>query len=116
MKALKIVDPQTGEAVAVEPAAIKSGAYSPFSRPLFIYVNVERMNQPQVEAFVAYYLEHAGDLAKKVQYVELPDAVYDAAQNHFDEIRTGSHYYDDRGADVHGTLEELFVDDAKHGS
>lgn len=116
LKALKVVDPETGEAVGVEAATIKSGAYAPFSRPLFIYVNTDRMNQPQVEAFVAFYLEHAGQFAKEVQYVELPDAVYEAAQRHFDEMHAGSHYYDESGADVHGTLEELFVTDAKHGS
>jgi phosphate transport system substrate-binding protein len=116
LRALKIVNPETDKAVGVAADTIKSGEYAPFSRPLFIYVNVERMNQPQVEAFVAYYLEHAGDFAKEVQYVELPDPVYDAAKNHFDEIRTGSHYYDESGADVHGTLEELFVDDAKRRS
>lgn len=116
LKALKVVNPETGEAVGVAPDTIKSGAYAPFSRPLFVYVNTERMNQPQVEAFVAYYLENAGKLAQEVQYVELPDAVYEAARNHFDEVHTGSHYYDESGAPIHGTLEELFVEDAKHGS
>jgi phosphate transport system substrate-binding protein len=115
LKALKVVDPKTGEAVGVAADTIKSGAYAPFSRPLFIYVNTERMNQPQVEAFVAYYLENAAQFAKEVQYVELPDAVYEAAQNHFDEVHTGSHYYDESGAPIHRTLEELFVDDSKHG-
>jgi phosphate transport system substrate-binding protein len=116
LKALKVVDPKTGKAVGVAADTIKSGEYSPFSRPLFIYVNVERMNQPQVEAFVAAYLEKAGDFAQEVQYVELPDAIYEAGQRHFDEVHSGSHYYDESGADVHGTLEELFIDDAKHGS
>ena len=57
-----------------------------------------------------------GDFAQEVQYVELPDAIYEAGQRHFDEVHSGSHYYDESGADVHGTLEELFIDDAKHGS
>lgn len=116
LKALKIVDPATGEAVGVEAETIKSGEYSPFSRPLFIYVNTERMNQPQVEAFVDYYLEHAGDFAEAVQYVELPDSIYEAGRRHFEDLHKGSHYYDESSADVHGTLEELFVTDAKHGS
>lgn len=116
LKALKVVDPETGKAVGVAPDTIKSGEYAPFSRPLFIYVNTEKMNQPQVEAFVDYYLTNAGKFAKEVQYVELPDAVYEAGRNHFEEVHPGSHYYDESGAPVHGTLEELFVDDAKHGS
>jgi phosphate transport system substrate-binding protein len=116
LKALKVVNPESGAAVAVDPETIKSGEYAPFGRPLFIYVNVERMNQPQVEAFVDFYLQHAGDLAKEVQYVELPDAVYDAARKHFEQGHSGSHYYDESGEAVHGTLEELFVEDAKHAS
>ena len=118
LKALKIdwkPDDEVGP-IAPSPETVTAGTYNPLSRPLFIYVNVERMNQPQVETFVDYYLQHAGDLAKQVQYVELPDAIYGAAQKHFDEGHSGSHYYDESGEAVHGTLETLFVEDARHSS
>ncbi|MFL2640570.1 MAG: PstS family phosphate ABC transporter substrate-binding protein [Dehalococcoidia bacterium] len=56
---------------------IADGSYSPLSRPLFIYVNVESLNEPQVKAFVDFYLIHGAALANEVGYVAASDEVYD---------------------------------------
>ncbi len=40
------------------PQTIEGGTYSPFSRPLFIYVNAKSAKRPEVNAFVQFYLEH----------------------------------------------------------
>ncbi len=74
LKVLKIDDGKG----PVEPTAdtIKNKTYSPLSRPLFIYVNKAKLDQPQVKAFIKYYLDNAATLSKEVGYVPLES--YDA--------------------------------------
>ena len=36
---------------------INNGSYSPLSRPLFIYVSADALNQPHAKAFIEYYLD-----------------------------------------------------------
>ncbi|ACL76446.1 PstS family phosphate ABC transporter substrate-binding protein [Ruminiclostridium cellulolyticum] len=62
----------------IEPnlETIKNNTYSPLSRPLYIYVNKNKINQSPVKEFIEFYLDNAGDLAKEVGYVPLES--YDA--------------------------------------
>ncbi len=62
----------------IEPTAesIKDKSYSPLSRPLFIYINKAKMDQPQVKAFIQYYIDNAATLSEEVGYVPLDN--YDA--------------------------------------
>jgi phosphate transport system substrate-binding protein len=64
----------------IEPTfeTIKDNSYAPLSRPLFIYVNKARMNEPQVKAFVDFYLENATVLTEQVGYIPLES--YDAVK------------------------------------
>lgn len=57
---------------------IKSGEYSPLSRPLFIYVKTASLEKPEVKAFVEFYLDIAKELVPDVGYVALPDEDYAA--------------------------------------
>ncbi len=77
MDKLKVLKIDDGKG-PIEPTAqtIKDKTYSPLSRPLFIYVNKAKMNQPQVKAFVKYYLDNAATLSKEVGYIPLEN--YDA--------------------------------------
>lgn len=74
LKVLKIDDGKG----PVEPTAdsIKDKSYSPLSRPLFIYINKAKMDEPQIKAFVHYYIDNAATLSKEVGYVPLES--YDA--------------------------------------
>jgi len=74
LKVLKIDDGKG----PVEPTAqtIKDKTYSPLSRPLFIYINKAKLDQPQVKEFVNFYLDNAASLSKEVGYVPLES--YDA--------------------------------------
>lgn len=67
----------------VEPNhdTIKSGAYKPLSRPLFIYVNKKSLSKPQVYEFVKFFLANAGMIAEEVGYVSLDD------QEYYDQIK-----------------------------
>ena len=77
---LKVVPIDGGDG-PVEPTneTIENGTYSPFSRPLFIYVNHESLQKPEVYDFVKFFLENAGDLAEDVGYVRLPAEKYEEA-------------------------------------
>ncbi|EMI18972.1 Phosphate binding protein [Rhodopirellula maiorica SM1] len=109
IKAVKIVDPNTGEAVAPTPETIESGQYAPFSRPLFIYVKLDSMKRPEVKQFLEFYLKEAGKLAEMVDYVALPDSVYDVVKTHYEERITGTHYLTPELEKKSGPLTELYT-------
>lgn len=65
------------EAVKPNPETIQDGSYTPLSRPLFTYVNVNAYKEKtQVRDFVEYMLNNAGKAAEEVGYVALPEDKY----------------------------------------
>ena len=109
LKAVKIVNPATNEAVDVSAENIESGKYAPFSRPLFIYVNAKSARRPEVKVFVTHFLDNAGELAKAVDYVGLPESISSVAMNHFKRRKTGTHFWDKDGEKKEGSLTELYT-------
>ncbi|WP_163526370.1 PstS family phosphate ABC transporter substrate-binding protein [Halobacillus ihumii] len=76
---LKALGIDNGEGDPVKPTneTIQSGKYTPLSRPLYTYVNVESLKtKPQVLDFVTFTLKNAGEAAKQVGYVALPEERY----------------------------------------
>ncbi len=74
----------------VEPNAqtIESGEYTPFSRPLFVYVsNAALKEKKEVRNFMEYVIDNAGEMAKAVGYVQLPDADYEEARKALDSVK-----------------------------
>ncbi|MGP3788392.1 phosphate ABC transporter substrate-binding protein PstS family protein [Paenibacillus sp. 1A_MP2] len=55
---------------------INDGTYAPLSRPLYIYVNKQKLENPEVMAFVEYYLTNAAELSEEVGYIRLPEEMY----------------------------------------
>lgn len=104
------IDPGTG-GVSPSIATIADGSYRPLSRPLFIYVTVESLARPEVQAFVEWALDANNGRRlvddPTVGYVQLPDAVYAAS---LARVRagqaTGSLHLE---APAGATLEEVFV-------
>ena len=112
LKGVKIVNPESGQAVEVSAENIESGTYAPFSRPLFIYVNAKSARRPEVKVFVNYYLDNAAELAAKVNYVGLPKEMNDAAKAHFKRYRTGTHFWElkeGKPEKKEGSLTELYT-------
>lgn len=71
VKALAIDD---GGCVAPSLDAAASGAYTPLSRPLFIYVDENALSRRLIRAFCRFYLEKAAtDFAASIGYVPLSD-------------------------------------------
>ncbi|QGJ69035.1 Phosphate ABC transporter, periplasmic phosphate-binding protein PstS [Planctomycetales bacterium 10988] len=91
LKAVKIINPD-GDAIAPTAETIEDGSYAPFSRPLFIYLKLDSMSRPEMQKFVEYYMENAGEKAASVGYVALPQAVYDTANSFISEEKTGTCY------------------------
>ncbi len=85
LKAVPIVN-SDGKAVKPSKETIQSGAYNPFSRPLFIYVKHEALKQDAVYDFTTYALENAGKMAEAVGYVGKPESGYEKALQKVDEI------------------------------
>lgn len=75
---LKIVPIDSGNG-PVEPNAetVENGTYSPLSRPLFLYVNKEALQRPEVKEFINYYLTEGKELVPEIGYVKLPQVEYD---------------------------------------
>ena len=77
---LKLVEVDSGNGngcVTPSIETIANGTYSPLSRPLFIYVNKERVQQrPELRSFVEFYMENGAQLAEEVGYVPLPAESY----------------------------------------
>lgn len=107
LKVLGIDPDQRNEgASCVEPSAatVQDGSYRPLSRPLFIYVNADKLT-PTVESFVKFYLDNAGELAPDVGYVAMPDDAYELALERFENRNTGT-VFGAEGVDITGTQVE----------
>lgn len=99
---LKIVPIEGGNGPVVPTLeTINSGTYAPLSRPIFIYIRPDALDDPAVARFVDFYMEHAGSLAEEVGYVALPDEVYAAARARIASRTTGTAY------GKHATLNRL---------
>lgn len=110
VKAVKIVNPN-GDAIAPTADTIESGEYAPFSRSLFIYVNVESLKSPAMKKFVEFYLDNAPELAETVKYVALPETLYDAAYTHYEDRISGTHFLTSEFEKRSGALEEIYTEE-----
>lgn len=90
VKTVKIVNPETNQAVEPSMENVINGSYQPLSRPLFIYVNRKAVDRPEVAEFVEYYLVNVAKLAREVGYTPLPDAAYKAARARLQERKVGT--------------------------
>ncbi len=108
LRAVPIVNPETGTAVMPTSQTIESGEYAPFSRPLFIYVNEASLKRPEIKKFVGFYLDNAAKLSEQVGYVRLPNEVYDRARKLVEERTVGTHFLAPSGDPRPGALPDLF--------
>jgi phosphate transport system substrate-binding protein len=69
LKALGVDGGSGCVAPSVETA--QDNSYTPLSRPLFVYVNNESLQRPEVKAFLEYMLDNATEITKAAQFVPL---------------------------------------------
>jgi len=81
-----------GKPVMPSVASIRDGSYKPLSRPLFLYVNAASWKRPEIKAFIEFIFKDPKSIVehKRVNYVSLPDAVYDLARQRMKDGKTGS--------------------------
>ena len=111
LRAVPVVNPTSGEAVGPTAVTIENGAYAPFSRPLFIYVNAESFSRPEVYRFVAYYVLNAKTMAPKTGYVALPASIYQSAIKHCQGKKTGTHYLTPDMEKRSGPVTEVYAEE-----
>ena len=72
-EALKLVAVDGGNGcVAPSDETVANGTYAPLTRPIFIYVDANKLRaQPELKAFVDFYLDKAPELAAEVGYTPL---------------------------------------------
>ncbi len=106
---LKLVPIDGGEGcVSPSEETINNGSYAPLSRPLFIYVRKDAMDQPQVGAFVRYYLSgEARGLIFETGYIPYPDRVYELGMAKFEAGTTGSVFGGENP--MRGTVEGILA-------
>ena len=80
---LKAVEVDGGDGcVAPTDETINTNSYSPLSRPIFIYPDVNKATErPELKAFVDFYLENTQALSAEVGYVALPDDLLQAEKD-----------------------------------
>ena len=110
LKALAI-DAGAGPVVPSDDT-VRQGTYRPLTRPLFIYVSVDALTEnPELEAFVTYYLLNARYLVPVVGYTALPEAGYLIAQDHLSNRKVGTVFGGESSFDL--TIEELLRKEAE---
>jgi phosphate transport system substrate-binding protein len=87
----------TGSAAAVLPTrdTIRSGAYRPLARPVFVYVNERSLDRVEVRRFLDYFATHVSEMANDVGYVPLEARVQAAVRARLAARRTGSLFASD---------------------
>lgn len=111
LRAIPIVNPKTGVAVSPARAAIEKNEYSPFSRPLFVYVNRQSLDRAEVRSFLKFYIESAPELVQNVGYVKLPSDVW-AKVNEIvanPQANIGSRFLNTNGEKKEGSFLDLFL-------
>jgi len=92
LRAVKIKVADGSDAVEPKPETISTGAYHPFARPLFIYVNTQSLERPEVANFVQFYLHNAGPLCHNAGYIPFNDVppIYPRVVERFEKREIGT--------------------------
>jgi len=77
-------------AIAPSINTVENGRYRPLSRPIFIYVNIESAEKPEVKAFIEFYMRNALNLVREVKYFPLPAQAYTINLEHLNKKKTGT--------------------------
>ena len=74
------------------PDTVRDGTYQPLSRPVFLYVDAEALDRPEVAGFVRYFLTEGAELAREVGYVSLTDSEYALVRQRLGDRVVGTMY------------------------
>jgi phosphate transport system substrate-binding protein len=107
---LKLLAIDNGDGHPLKPDAetVRKLTYRPLARPLFVYVNKQSMQRPEVRAFLAFYLGNAKRIVEhpRVNYIALSDKLYGVVRERFDKAVTGTIY--NQAGDETKSLYDLY--------
>lgn len=104
LKSLAVDDGQQSSQPTVD--AVKTLKYQPLTRPLFIYVNVEAVqNKPELQEFIQYYLKDVRKWVPFVGYVPLEKEAYKLVSKRFQQQIIGTVYAGELQSEV--GIEEM---------
>ncbi len=92
-------------AVLPSVETVENGSYQPLSRPIFIYVNIQSTEKPEVREFIEFYMKNAILIVKEVKFFPLPPRAYATMLEHFNKKRVGTVF--DGVSAVGLTIDEL---------
>jgi phosphate transport system substrate-binding protein len=75
--------------IAPTVPTIADGTYTPLSRLLYVYVNLEDLAQPEVQEFLRFSLTQAATIVSSVGYVPLPLSDYAKNEQRLDQLLGG---------------------------
>ncbi len=85
-------------------ATVENNSYKPLSRPIFIYVNAQSADKPEVSEYVNFYMKNAPELVTEVKYFPLSKEVYDLNIEHLNKKKVGTVF---KGSGINIKLEEI---------
>ncbi len=88
------VDNGNGQPVRPDSESVRKLIYTPLARPLFLYVNVQSLQRPEVRGFLDFYLANAKKIAEhpRVGYIALSDKLYHVVRERLAQGVTGTIY------------------------
>ncbi|WP_371300365.1 PstS family phosphate ABC transporter substrate-binding protein [Nitrosomonas sp.] len=90
---------------------VENGSYQPLSRPVFIYVNAESRNKPEIQDFVKFFMKNAAELVTEVKYFPLSSVIYKKNLEHLINNRVGTVFLGE--SEVGVDLEEAMKHEPK---
>ncbi len=106
---LLAVDNGDGKPIAPSLETIRSGAYHPLSRPLFLYVSTPAAQRAEVRGFLEFLFANAPKIVehKRVNYVSLSPALYEESLRRLREGVAGTVFPDGHAAGK--SLEQWYL-------
>ena len=107
---LKLIEIDAGQGcVSPTPETIADGSYSPFARPLFMYVNVQASQQSHIRKFIEFFLSDEGaELVEEVGYIAFQADTAKLSSSRVGSSSTGTLFGGEtpKSGTVHQILEE----------
>lgn len=91
--------------VAPTETTIADSSYQPLSRPIFVYVQANALDRPEIRAFIDFYLANGPTLVHAAHYVPLPDRAYTLVAQRAAQRVTGSAF--SGGLEVGVSIEQI---------
>jgi phosphate transport system substrate-binding protein len=98
-----------GACVAPTVESAGDGSYQPLARPLFMYINADRLDRPEVQAYADFMMDPQNGVAlvREVGYVPLPERAFDLGRRKVADRVTGTYF--DGGSEVGVSIEDLMA-------